>query len=59
MTLTSAILDLGQSCFEYGQVYVALSRLSSLNGLYITKFDPSKIKAHPKVVEWLENLKSV
>ena len=35
--------------FEYGQTYVALSRVKSLDGLYLTGFDSSKIKVNPKV----------
>ncbi|PQQ13738.1 ATP-dependent DNA helicase PIF1 [Prunus yedoensis var. nudiflora] len=33
-------------------VYVALSRVRSLEGLYLSGFDPSKIKVHPKVVQF-------
>jgi len=42
-TLDSAEIDIGNSIFECGQIYVALSRLKSLDGLYIKHFDPNKI----------------
>ena len=45
------------SVFEYGQGYVALSRCKSLEGLSILGFDKSKIRAHPKVIEFYSNLK--
>ena len=35
-TLTRAILDIS-SCFEVGQAYVSLSRVKSINGLYLEK----------------------
>lgn len=55
-TLDSALIDISSSTFEYGQAYVALSRVRSLEGLYIWKMDPSKIKAHPTVVEYYTRL---
>lgn len=51
-TLPMAEIDIGTSIFEYGQIYVALSRIQSLDGLYIYKFHPDKIKANPKVIEF-------
>ena len=45
-------LDIGSSIFEYGQTYVALSRVRSLEGLSIIHFDPRKVMAHPKVKEF-------
>lgn len=51
-TLDSALVDVGSSTFEYGQAYVALSRVKSLAGLYVWKFDPRKIRCHPKVAEF-------
>jgi ATP-dependent DNA helicase PIF1 len=48
-TLDSALIDIGSSTFEYGQAYVALSRVRSLEGLYIWKLDPRKIRCHPAV----------
>ena len=48
-TLDLAEIDVGNSIFEYGQTYVALSRVKSLKGLYLTSFDYTKIMANPKV----------
>ena len=48
-TLKMAEIDIGGSIFEYGQTYVALSRIQSLEGLYLSGFQPNKIKASPKV----------
>ena len=49
LTLENAIIDIGSNIFAYGQTYVALSRLKSLDGLYLTSFDYSKIKCNPLV----------
>ena len=49
LTLENAIIDIGSNIFAYGQTYVALSRLKSLTGLYLTSFDYSKIKCNPLV----------
>jgi ATP-dependent DNA helicase PIF1 len=51
-TLDSLLVDCGSSVFEYGQTYVALSRVRSLDALYLTGFDPNKIMAHPRVAEF-------
>ena len=56
-TLDCAIIDIGQSTFEYGQAYVALSRVRSLEGLYIFDLDVKAIRAHPKVKAFYESLK--
>jgi ATP-dependent DNA helicase PIF1 len=48
-TLSMAEIDVGNQIFEYGQTYVALSRVQSLEGLYLSGLNPTKIKAHPKV----------
>jgi len=55
-TLPMAEMDLGNTIFEYGQTYVALSRIESLNGLYLSAFHPSKIKANPIVKAFYDNL---
>jgi ATP-dependent DNA helicase PIF1 len=49
-TMNMAEIDVGHSVFEYGQTYVALSRIKTLDGLYLSSFHPSKIKANPKVI---------
>ena len=49
LTLDCAIIDIGSNIFADGQTYVALSRLKSLEGLYLTSFDYSKIKCNPLV----------
>ena len=58
-TLERAQIDVGETIFEYGQTYVALSRVKSLEGLYLLNFNPSKIKANPKVVDFYAMLSSV
>lgn len=55
-TLEMADMDLGKSVFEYGQSYVALSRIKSLDGLYISEFHPHRIKANPIVKQFYEQL---
>mgnify|MGYP006095898657 FL=1 len=49
LSLDAAIMNIGKNIFEYGQTYVALSRVRSLNGLYLSSFDYRKICANPKV----------
>jgi len=51
-SLDKAQMNLGSTVFTYGQSYVALSRVRSLEGLYLTSFNPQKIKANPKVKEF-------
>ena len=40
-------MDIGESVFVAGQAYVALSRVRSLDTLYISKFNTSSIWADP------------
>jgi ATP-dependent DNA helicase PIF1 len=49
LTLENAIIDIGSNIFADGQTYVALSRVKSLDGLYLTSFDCYKIKCNPLV----------
>ena len=57
MTLDLVEVDIGSSIFEFGQVYTALSRVKTLEGLFITDYDKRKIKCHPSVKKFYENLK--
>jgi ATP-dependent DNA helicase PIF1 len=52
ITLDIAEMDLGSNVFEYGQSYVGLSRVRSLEGLYLSGFNPRKIKTNPTVIEF-------
>ena len=51
-TLDCALIEIGKNTFEYGQAYVALSRVKSLEALYIWDLDPLAFKVHPKVKEF-------
>ncbi len=57
-TLDAAEIDVGSGIFECGQTYVALSRVKSLNGLYLTSFDARRIRINKKVKEFYESLQS-
>ncbi len=48
MTLDSAAVDLSQA-FEYGQGYVALSRVRELTGLYLLGYNERALMVHPEV----------
>lgn len=56
-TLDCALIDIGPRTFEVGQAYVALSRVKSLECLYVHELDPLACKAHPKVVEFYRELR--
>ena len=55
-TLDCALIDIGDNTFEYGQAYVALSRVKSLDCLYIWDLAPSAFMVHPKVKEFFNHL---
>lgn len=54
-TLDMAEIDIGNGIFECGQSYVALSRVRDLSGLYLSAFNPQKIKVNKKVKEYYES----
>lgn len=55
ITLECANINIGSNIFECGQSYVALSRVKSLEGLYIQGLDFTKIKSNPKVIQFYES----
>ena len=63
LTLENIIVSLElrkQKFFNYGQIYVALSRATSLQGLFILgKLESKHIKANPKVKEEYERLRNL
>ena len=55
-TLTVAEVDIGPSVFSEGQAYVSLSRVKTLDGLYLSKFEPKRIRANPKVLAFYNSI---
>lgn len=55
-TLDQAEIDIGNGIFECGQTYVALSRVKSLDGVYLRSFNPNKILINTKVRCFYQNL---
>jgi ATP-dependent DNA helicase PIF1 len=58
-TLDMAEIDIGHSIFECGQTYVALSRIKTQKGLYLSSFNPSRIKANQKVIKYYESFPKI
>lgn len=58
-TMDMAEIDIGNSIFEFGQTYVALSRIRSLNGLYLSDFNPQKIGSNPKVINFYKGIPKI
>lgn len=52
LTLDKAVMTLGDAFCDH-QIYVALSRIRTLEGLYLDTFDPKKITVNEKVKEFL------
>jgi len=55
-TIDVAEIDAGSNIFECGQTYVALSRVKSLEGLYLTSYDVTKIRINKKVQEFYQEI---
>ena len=50
MSMDAAVMDLSQ-VFEFGQGYVALSRVRRLSGLYLLGINEHALKVHPEVLK--------
>ena len=50
MSLDSAIIDLGKA-FEFGQGYVALSRVRSFKGLFLDGLNEQALMMHPEIIK--------
>jgi ATP-dependent exoDNAse (exonuclease V) alpha subunit len=59
-TYDQAIVDLGPRSFAPGQTYVALSRITALEGLYLTRpLRPSDIIVDPAVRRFMTNVQAI
>ena len=56
ITLDKAYISIGEDIFESGQVYVALSRVKNLEGLYLKNFAPHKILINKKVLNFYKDI---
>ncbi|OGH96830.1 MAG: hypothetical protein A2039_06410 [Candidatus Melainabacteria bacterium GWA2_34_9] len=57
MTLDKLVVDCNR-IFECGQAYVALSRIKTLDGLYLRSFNPNKVVVNEEVINFYDSLKN-
>lgn len=50
MSMDAAVIDLSKA-FEYGQGYVALSRVRRLSGVYLLGINARALEVHPEILE--------
>jgi hypothetical protein len=50
MSMDAAVMDLSRA-FEYGQGYVALSRVRRLSGVYLTGLNARALEVHPEILK--------
>lgn len=56
MSLDEAVISLGET-FEYGQGYVALSRIRSLEGVYLKSYNPKALRVNEAISEFDEKVR--
>jgi ATP-dependent DNA helicase PIF1 len=59
ITLDKGDVDVGNRVFSDGQTYVALSRIKSLDGLYLKSFDVSKITINADAQRYYKSLELI
>lgn len=57
LSLKNAIIDVGNTIFNVGQIYVALSRVTELRGLHLINFDPHSVKASSSAIKEYNRLR--
>lgn len=58
LTFEEAVIDAGRS-FAAGQVYVALSRMTTLKGMVLrSQITPASVMVDPRIIEFMRNKKS-
>ena len=50
-------VELGNGIFEYGQIYVGISRVKGMKGLYIVEINREKVQSNKKVKEYYGKIK--
>lgn len=55
MTLDKLVVDCSR-IFERGQAYVAMSRVKTLDGLFLKNFDPERVLVDTRVADFYRNL---
>lgn len=58
LTLQRCVIDLSNKIFQPGMAYVALSRVTSLSGISLTKLEPNKIFASKSVIDYYETIQN-
>ena len=59
MTLQCVVTDIGSNIFKNGQIYVPLSRASSLDGLHLINFNSFKINADVRCITKYNRLRNL
>ena len=58
-SLDEAVISIGNDIFQPCMSYVALSRVKTLQGLYISSFNPDKVKPFPEISEEYARLRAI